>query len=463
MATNFPGGLDDFQNPNSSNTLNDEGVRHSSEHSDINDAIESMQAKIGINSSANTNSIDYKVSSLLTSILSIPNSSLINSYIDINGNQIELGDSITIPIVPSQTNKNGYFLTTNGSELSWSPAFGATGPTGPTGIIGPTGPTGAQGVPTLIKGQYTDLSSLSAAIPVGSNGDAYILNNGDLVVWLTSSWVDIGNIKGATGANSTIAGPTGATGPTGIQGNTGLTGPTGANSTVPGPTGPTGSTGPTGATGAQGTSINFKGSVANSTALNAITGQLTNDAYLQIDNGNLYVWNGSSWTNVGQIVGPQGNTGAQGSTGPTGSQGNTGSTGSTGSQGNTGSTGPTGAQGNTGSTGSTGSQGNTGSTGPTGAQGNIGSTGPTGADSTVVGPTGATGATGSIGPTGAANSITGATGPTGATGFSGNDGANGPTGARGNTGPTGSTGPTGTQGATGEVDEGIAWYYSLIL
>lgn len=65
-------------------------------------------------------------------------------------------------------------------------------------------------------------------------------------------------ITGATGADSTVPGPTGSIG---ITGPTGSTGPTGANSTVPGPTGssgatgatgPQGSTGPAGPTGQQG-------------------------------------------------------------------------------------------------------------------------------------------------------------------------------------------------------------------
>ena len=79
-------------------------------------------------------------------------------------------------------------------------------------VAGPTGPTGADS---------------TVAGPTGITGNT-----------------------GPTGADSTVAGPTG---PTGITGNTG---PTGADSTVAGPTGPTGitgNTGPTGVTGPEGT------------------------------------------------------------------------------------------------------------------------------------------------------------------------------------------------------------------
>jgi hypothetical protein len=113
--------------------------------------------------------------------------------------------------------------------------------------------------------------------------------------------------------------------------------------------GPTGNTGSTGPTGPQGTSINVIGTVADTGSLPP-TGA-TNDAYIVTADGDLYIWNGSAWTSVGQIVGPQG---------PTGNQGDTGATGLTGSNGETG------AVGNTGATGVTGLTGVTGATGPTG-------------------------------------------------------------------------------------------------
>jgi len=117
--------------------------------------------------------------------------------------------------------------------------------------------------------------------------------------------------------------PRGATGPTGA---TGATGPIGA-------TGPTGPTGSTGATGPQGTSINFKGVVADYAALLLITGQVLNDAYLTDDTNDIWVWGGSAWVNVGQILGPTGPAGATGPTGATGATGATGPTGPTGAQG----------------------------------------------------------------------------------------------------------------------------------
>ena len=125
---------------------------------------------------------------------------------------------------------------------------------------------------------------------------------------------------GPTGANG-MNGATGATGPqgpTGAQGVTGPQGPTGASG-VDGATGATGPQGPTGAAGADGTSVTIQGSVATSGDLPG-TGS-NGDGYIAQDTGDLWVWDGSGWTNAGNIQGPAGPTGPQG---PTGAQGPTG-------------------------------------------------------------------------------------------------------------------------------------------
>lgn len=300
----------------------------------------------------------------------------------------------------------------------------------------------------------------------------------------------------------TIHGPTGPTGPTGpggAQGPEGEMGPEGPQ----GETGDQGATGPTGPTGPQGTDIHFAGSVADVASLPS-SGNEVNDAYIVEADGNLYVWNGSSWTDAGQIVGPQGETGPTGPTGPegplggvffvsatqptttvdgsvwfqegtglsyvyvagdsswellnmfgpTGPQGATGPdgiVGPTGPQGATGpigNSGPTGPIGSTGPTGPQGLQGDQGDLGPTGPQGEVGPTGPQGVQGPTgsVGPTGPTGPIGVTGPTGADSTIPGPTGPTGPTGPQGSAGADSTV-----VGPTGPTGPTGPQGTFGGI------------
>lgn len=179
-----------------------------------------------------------------------------------------------------------------------------------------------------------------------------------------------------------------------------------------GPTGSTGPAGPTGPTGPQGVSISLKGSKVDVASLPA-SGNSVNDAWIVDADGDLYVWGGSSWTSVGQIVGPAGATGPAGSTGPTG----------------------------VGATGATGPQGVTGATGPVGATG-----------------AGATGATGPTGPVGA----TGSTGPAGTAGTNGTNGTNGAVGATGPQGPAGTNGTNGTNGTDATFNSSTAYTFNAV-
>jgi len=61
MATNFPTSLDSLTNPTASDKLNSVTVPHASQHADINDAVEALEAKVGVNGSAVTTSHDYLI------------------------------------------------------------------------------------------------------------------------------------------------------------------------------------------------------------------------------------------------------------------------------------------------------------------------------------------------------------------------------------------------------------------
>jgi hypothetical protein len=198
---------------------------------------------------------------------------------------------------------------------------GPEGPTGATGPIGATGPAGAAG-------------------PPGSQG-----------------------LPGPQG----VLGPQGTPGPQGPQGTQGTQGPSGG----PGPTGstgapgPQGSQGPAGPQGPAGVGLNMKGTVPTAANLPA-TGNQPNDCYTTLDTGHGWVWNGTTWLDIGPIQGPAGPTGPPG---PTGTTGATGSAGPAGAQGVPGPAGPTGGTGPQGATGPTGLQGPQGAQGPQGVQG----------------------------------------------------------------------------------------------
>ena len=48
MATSYPSGLDAFTNPTGTDTLDSVSVPHATQHININDAIEAVQAELGL-------------------------------------------------------------------------------------------------------------------------------------------------------------------------------------------------------------------------------------------------------------------------------------------------------------------------------------------------------------------------------------------------------------------------------
>jgi hypothetical protein len=68
MAINYPTSLDNFTNPQPSDTLDSVAAPHATQHSDLNDAVEALQAKVGADSSAVTTSHDYKIAQIESDI-----------------------------------------------------------------------------------------------------------------------------------------------------------------------------------------------------------------------------------------------------------------------------------------------------------------------------------------------------------------------------------------------------------
>ena len=62
MATNYPNSLDTLTNPSGTDSLS--SPSHAQQHSNANDAIEALEAKVGVTGSTVTTSLDYRVSTL---------------------------------------------------------------------------------------------------------------------------------------------------------------------------------------------------------------------------------------------------------------------------------------------------------------------------------------------------------------------------------------------------------------
>jgi hypothetical protein len=214
-----------------------------------------------------------------------------------------------------------------------------------TGIQGPQGTQGTQGIqgerqpfiPVQIVG---DVANVNATYPDGGPNDpqgyldyyfptpelgdgVFDLATSELWVWVGSQWLNAGLLRGPDG-------PQGIQGPQGVQGNFGIQGPYGIQ-------GPRGFVGPQGLQGIQGIqgvqgqigrSLRLLGTVETATDIPgypnlADPGTEIGDAYVALDDGNIYIWNGSVWFNGGRILiqGTQGTQGLQGSQGSQGLQG----------------------------------------------------------------------------------------------------------------------------------------------
>lgn len=85
MATNFPNGLDSLVNPNSTDSLS--SPSHSQQHANLNDAVEAIQTKIGIDGSEDSGSIDYKISTLEQQVSNIGNNTdTVTTLLGLEGN-----------------------------------------------------------------------------------------------------------------------------------------------------------------------------------------------------------------------------------------------------------------------------------------------------------------------------------------------------------------------------------------
>lgn len=69
MATDFPTTLDNLDNPSATDSLSG----HAALHTDINDALEAIQTKVGVDGSTDPDSLDYKVSEISTALTTLQN------------------------------------------------------------------------------------------------------------------------------------------------------------------------------------------------------------------------------------------------------------------------------------------------------------------------------------------------------------------------------------------------------
>ena len=95
MTTNFPTNLDNLNNPNSTDSL----AGHAELHGNVNDAIEAIQTKLGVDGSSDINSIDYKISQIETQLADLDSQS--DSTLELLG--LEGNNDLTITGIENKT------------------------------------------------------------------------------------------------------------------------------------------------------------------------------------------------------------------------------------------------------------------------------------------------------------------------------------------------------------------------
>lgn len=102
MATNFPENLDSLLNPQPTDSV--AAVSHSAQHANANDAIEALEAKVGVNNSSVTTSLDYRVKSLETAALDTEGIQDIAAALITNGSHTNITVSYSDDATPPRLN-----------------------------------------------------------------------------------------------------------------------------------------------------------------------------------------------------------------------------------------------------------------------------------------------------------------------------------------------------------------------
>lgn len=125
MSITYPTTIDSLTNPLSTDTL--DSPSHSGQHSDINDAIEALETKIGVDSSAVTTSIDYKLTNASSSNPGHKHT-LTNGASDLTSTSTEVDAVVDKVLIGygggtnDDTSAINTFLTTNAGEAVQIPA-----------------------------------------------------------------------------------------------------------------------------------------------------------------------------------------------------------------------------------------------------------------------------------------------------------------------------------------------------
>ena len=106
MATNYPNNLDELINPNGTDQLS--APSHSEQHANANDAIEALQAKVGIDGSQDPDSLTYKINDIVTILGDLDNST--DNVVELLG--LEGNNDLAVYGIENATNVDSFAKNT---------------------------------------------------------------------------------------------------------------------------------------------------------------------------------------------------------------------------------------------------------------------------------------------------------------------------------------------------------------
>lgn len=188
MTTAFPSTLDTFTNPASTDLLSAAGVSHADQHANVNDAVEALEAKVGVDSSAVTTSHDYKITALETSVASAESNittleGRVDNIVELQTNE-QTGTSYTLVLADS-----GKVVETNNASANTLTVPPNSSVAFPVGVQVTVLQTGA-GQTTIAAGAGVTINSKDGNLKVTGQWSAVTL-----LKRATDTWVAIGDLS----------------------------------------------------------------------------------------------------------------------------------------------------------------------------------------------------------------------------------------------------------------------------
>lgn len=208
-AISFPASIDVFTNPSATDRTN--APSHAEQHSNANDAVEALQAKVGADGSATTSTHDYKLSAVLTTYKAVSTGG--EQIID--GTKRYIGSLIASSTVLSAISPK---FTTSILDSAGNVLFGLTASSSAVNYFDLTNasangvprisPAGSDSnIPFLLQGKGTgqvELGDARLKFPDsdGSNGNVLQTDGTGVLSWVSPSGVSTASTSAANGTST---------------------------------------------------------------------------------------------------------------------------------------------------------------------------------------------------------------------------------------------------------------------